>query len=412
MKKLLMLSLLVLMTFGCSDKKGSKAAEGSKAVSKEGKKIVFYRSPMDPSYVSEKPGKDGMGMDLKPVYEGDPSANLDLIKINGATTQKMGIRVDTVESGKLSRIVRALGQIEFDEPKVSKINMKFDGWIEELWVDETGQFVKKGDPLFSVYSPELVASEEEYLSILKKKMSGPHSAHFLKASKERLLQFDVPKSFIKNIEKTGKVSRTTIVRAPSSGYVVHKGAFVGTEFKAGANLFTLAELDALWIIADVFERDAPWVKKGQDATIEMDYMPGSLKEAKVDYIYPVLNKENRTIKIRLILPNPDVILKPGMFATVRIHTKPVAESVLVTSEAVIHSGERNIVFVYKGNGSFEPRDLKLGVKGDEKYQVLSGLEVGDKVVTSGQFLLDSESRLKEAVKKMLGSNIKEESEKL
>jgi len=410
MKKIIAMLLILTMVYGCSDKDSSKKMN-MPMTNKDGKKVVFYKSPMYPSFISKKPGKDGMGMDLVPVYEGDPSANLNIIKINGATIQKMGIRVETIEAGKLIRIVRALGQIEFDEPKVSKINMKFDGWIEKLWVDETGQFVKKGDPLFSVYSPELVASEEEYLSILKKNMTGPHSKHFLKSSKERLLQFDVPESFIKNIEKTGVVSRTTVVRAPRSGYVVHKSAFVGTEFKKGANLFTLAELNALWIIADVFERDAPWVKKGQSASIELDYMPGSLKEAKVDYIYPVLNRKNRTIKIRLILPNPNVILKPGMFATVRIHTNPVEDSVLVPTEAVIHSGERNIAFIYNGDGLFEPRELKLGVKGDEKYQVLSGLNVGDKVVTSGQFLLDSESRLKEAVKKMLGSNIKQQDKK-
>jgi Cu(I)/Ag(I) efflux system membrane fusion protein/cobalt-zinc-cadmium efflux system membrane fusion protein len=406
MKKIIKLLLMLIIVNGCSDKDSSRKMKMD-TTNKDGKKVVFYQSPMNPAFISKKPGKDGMGMDLVPVYEGDPAANLDIIKVKGSTIQKMGIRVETIEVGRLTRIVRALGQIEFDEPKVSKINMKFDGWIEKLWVDETGQFVKEGDPLFSVYSPELVASEEEYLSILKKNMKGPHSKHFLKSSRERLLQFDVPESFIKNIEKTGKVSRTTIVRAPRSGYVVHKSAFVGTEFKKGANLFTLAKLDALWIIADVFERDAPWVKKGQTASIEMDYMPGSLKDAKVDYIYPVLNRKNRTIKIRLILPNPNVILKPGMFATVRIHTKPIEDSILVPTEAVIHSGERNIAFIYRGDGLFEPRELKLGVKGDHQYQVLSGLKSGDKVVTSGQFLLDSESRLKEAVKKMLGSNIKE-----
>jgi len=406
MKKIIKLLLMLIIVNGCSDNDSSRKMKMD-TTNKDGKKVVFYQSPMNPAFISKKPGKDGMGMDLVPVYEGDPAANLDIIKVKGSTIQKMGIRVETIEVGRLTRIVRALGQIEFDEPKVSKINMKFDGWIEKLWVDETGQFVKEGDPLFSVYSPELVASEEEYLSILKKNMKGPHSKHFLKSSRERLLQFDVPESFIKNIEKTGKVSRTTIVRAPRSGYVVHKSAFVGTEFKKGANLFTLAKLDALWIIADVFERDAPWVKKGQTASIEMDYMPGSLKDAKVDYIYPVLNRKNRTIKIRLILPNPNVILKPGMFATVRIHTKPIEDSILVPTEAVIHSGERNIAFIYKGDGLFEPRELKLGVKGDHQYQVLSGLKSGDKVVTSGQFLLDSESRLKEAVKKMLGSNIKE-----
>jgi len=395
--------LLLMLALSCSKEKHEAMNINKMNTAKE---IVFYRSSMDPSYISKKPGKDGMGMDLVPVYADDPLANLDVIKIAGATVQKMGIRVERIGRGRLTRIVRALGHVEFDEPNVSKINMKFNGWIENLWVNETGQFVKKGAPLFSVYSPELVASEEEYLSILNKKMSGPHSKHFLRSSRERLLQFDVPESFIKNIEKTGKVSRTTTVYAPRSGYVVHKSAYVGTQFMKGANLFTLADLNALWIIADVFERDAPWIEKGQTATVELDYMPGSLKEAKVDYIYPVLNRKNRTIKIRLVLPNPDVTLKPGMFATIRIHTSPAQESVLVQSEAVIHSGERNIAFIYKGDGLFEPRDLKLGVRGDEEYQVLSGLKEGDMVVVSGQFLLDSESRLKEAVKKMLGSNIK------
>tara|TARA_Y100000590_G_C15745701_1_gene1021896 strand:- start:4319 stop:5548 length:1230 start_codon:yes stop_codon:yes gene_type:complete len=409
MKLIISSLILVLLFTGCKeDNKHAGMDMNSKSMgNNKGKKIVFYRSPMDPSFISKKPGKDGMGMDLVPVFEGDPAANLDSININGATIQKMGIRVASIKKGRLTRVVRALGQVEFDEPKVSKVNMKFDGWIEKLWVDETGQFVKKGDPLFAVYSPELVASEEEYLSILKKKLTGPHSKHFIQSAKERLLQFDVPESFIKNIEKTGQVSRTTTVRAPRSGYVIHKNAYVGTQFKKGANLFTLADLNALWVIADVFERDAPWVKVGQTGTIELDYMPGSLKEAKVDYIYPVLNKKNRTVKIRLVLPNPNVTLKPGMFATIRIHTKPTDESVLVPTEAVIHSGERNIAFIYKGNGSFEPRELKLGVKGDQYYQVLAGLAEEDKVVISGQFLLDSESRLKEAVKKMLGSNIKE-----
>ena len=370
-----------------------------------GRKVLFYKSPMDPSFISTKPGKDGMGMDLVPVYEGDPAANLDTIEVKGATVQTMGVRTAPVRRQELNRLVRALGRIEFDETRVSTVNMKFDGWIERLHVDETGKLVKQGQALFAVYSPELFASQQEYLQVLKGAAVGPHTAHIIRSARERLLQFDVPAGFVERLEKTRKPQRRVVIRAPSRGYVVHKKAFEGTFVKKGANLFTLADLDALWVMADVFEFDAPWVVEGQEATIELDYLPGHIQKASVDYVYPTLNQKSRTLQVRLVLPNPKVALKPGMFATVRIHTRPVGKTLVVPSEAVIHSGERNIAFISKGGGLFEPRDVKRGVRGDEGYQVLGGLVEGELVVTSGQFLLDSESRLKEAVKKLLGSNV-------
>jgi Cu(I)/Ag(I) efflux system membrane fusion protein/cobalt-zinc-cadmium efflux system membrane fusion protein len=283
--------------------------------------------------------------------------------------------------------------------------MKFDGWIEKLWVAETGQFVKEGDPLFAVYSQELWASQDEYLQILRSAPEGPHAKHLLQSARQRLLQFDVPPSFLREITKSGKPRRRVVIRAPATGYVVHKIAFEGTYVEEGVNLFTIADLDALWVLADVFESDAPWVTVGQEATLELDYMPGSMQTAKVDYVYPTLEEKTRTIKVRLILPNPAVLLKPGMFATVRIHTQPAEESVIVPNEAVIHSGERNVAFVSLGEGRFDPRELKLGVRGDDEYQVLDGLEDGEEVVVSSHFLLDSESRLKEVALKMLGGNL-------
>ena len=405
-QKLALAASLLLMTLtlvACEDdsEQALVGAEGDA----EGRKVVFYRSPMDPSFVSANPGKDGMGMDLVPVYEGDPGANLTTISLDGETVQRMGVRTQGVERGKLTRIVRAVGRVDLDETRVSEVNMKFDGWIEKLWVAETGQFVKRGAPLFAVYSPELWASQDEYLQIVRSRPEGPHAEHLLESARNRLLQFDVPREFIRQITKSGKPKRRVVIRAPSTGYVVHKAAFEGTYVEEGSNLFTIADLDALWVLADVFETDAPWVSVGQEATLELDYLPGSLQTAKVDYVYPTLDEKTRTIQVRLVLPNPAVLLKPGMFATVRIHTQPVEESVLVPSEAVIHSGERNVAFVSLGDGRFEPRDLELGVRGDENYQVIAGLKEGEDVVVSSHFLLDSESRLKEVALKMLGGNV-------
>ena len=379
--------------------------EGKAPLSSTDRKILYYRSSMNPSFISTKPGKDSMGMELVPVREGDPGANLRSIVLDGATIQRMGVRVAPVRRERLTRVVRALGRVDFDETRVTTINMKFDGWIEKLWLDETGQFVGKGAPLFAVYSPELVASEEEYLQAVRGGTSGPYAGRMVEAARRRLLQFDVSASLIDDITRSGKAQRDVVIRAPTKGFVIHKTALEGTFVKMGASLFTLADLKTLWVIADVYESDAMWVVAGQLATVEFDYLPGQIQQAKVDYVYPTLDKTSRTLQVRVKLPNPRIVLKPGMFATVRIHTQAAGDTLVVPSEAVIHSGERSVVFVSLGNGRFDPRDVQLGVSGEEKYQVLSGLKEGEQVVTSGEFLLDSESRLKESVEKMLGGNL-------
>lgn len=396
-----LLLLLAFIASACGD----STDESNGPETDPSRKVVYYKSPMDPSFIATKPGKDSMGMDLIPVYEGDPAANLDTIQLSGAVIQQSGVRVDKVRRGYLTRIVRALGRAQVDEARLSSINMKFDGWIEKLWVDQTGQKVKRWAPLFAVYSPELVASQLEYLQVLKSGAVGPHTAHLKRAARQRLLQFDVPRSFVRRLERTGKPQRRVVFSAPRGGYVIHKNALQGTFVKKGANLFTIGDLKAVWVIAEVYEFDAPFVAVGQKATVELDFLPGVMQEAKVDYIYPILDEKTRTIKVRFVLANPKILLKPGMFATVRIHTKPSGETLLVPDEAVIHSGERSVAFVSLGKGRFEPRELTLGMRGSDAYQVMKGLKEGELVVTSGQFLLDSESRLKEAVKKMLGSNV-------
>jgi len=389
------------MLGGCS----GAAEDTPAATSDDGEgAVLFYRSPMNPSFVSQNPGKDAMGMDLVAVHEGDPGADLNSLQIDGATIQRLGVRTQALTKQRLTRVIRAVGRIEFDESRVTTVNMKFDGWIERLYVTETGQYVRAGQPLFAIYSPELVAGQEEYLQIFRGTAGGPHSAHLIQAARQRLALFDVPNSFISRIERTGRAQRRISIPAPRSGYVIQKSAYEGTFVRMGANLFTLGEMDALWVMAEVYEFDAPWVAAGQEATIELTYLPGQMQTARVDYVYPTLNERTRTLQVRLVLPNPQVTLRPGMFATVRIHSEPVGETLVVPSEAVIHSGERNVVFVSLGNGRFEPRDASLGVSGQQGYQVLSGLEEGEEVVISGQFLLDSESRLRQVALDMLGSN--------
>jgi Cu(I)/Ag(I) efflux system membrane fusion protein/cobalt-zinc-cadmium efflux system membrane fusion protein len=252
-----------------------------------------------------------------------------------------------------------------------------------------------------------VASQREFAQVVEADLTGPHAAHLKKAARGRLSQFDLGKGIIDSIERTGKAQRWIVFTSPVNGYVTHKTAWQGSYVNKGANLFTIADLDALWIMADVYEYDASWLEKGQRATVVLDYLRGEVFDTTVDYVYPTLDERSRTLQVRLKLKNPDVVLKPGMFATVRIYTRPVEDALLVPPSAVIHSGERDVVFISKPGGRFEPRNLKLGARGEDAYQVLDGLEEGESVVVSGQFLLDSESQLKEAVKKMLGSNVGE-----
>ena len=365
---------LVMLAGGCDGPESKADHDGDHAASPAGSgegKVLYYRSPMDPSFISLKPGKDAMGMDLVPVREGDPGADLNTIVLNGAMVQQMGVRVAEVKRGALESVVRAAGRIEVDETRVAKVNTKYEGWVEKLYVNETGQKVKRGQALFAVYSPELVASQREYVQVVEAELSGPHAEHLKKAARGRLRQYDVSKALIDRIEKSGKAQRWTVFVSPAEGYVIHKTAWQGSYVERGANLFTIADLDALWVLADVYEYDAPWIVKGQRATVALDYLRGQVFETTVDYIYPTLDERSRTLRVRLKLDNlDDVTLKPGMFATVRIYTRPVENALLVPPSAVIHSGVRDVLFVAKGNGQFEPRDVRLGVRGDEAYEVL------------------------------------------
>jgi Cu(I)/Ag(I) efflux system membrane fusion protein/cobalt-zinc-cadmium efflux system membrane fusion protein len=369
-------------------------------------KIKYWVAPMDPKYISDKPGKSPMGMDLVPVYEGDKPAQASSGKevvIDPVVVQNMGVRVEKVEHGTIFRHVRTLGEILVAEDQVSVVNLRFNGWIEKIYVDQTGQKVKKGQKLFSVYSPELVSAQDEYL--LAVKADGADS-RLARSTARRLELWGISKGYIAKIANTGKTLRNITISAPRSGYVLHKNIVQGARVQAGSDLYRIGDLDRIWVNAEVYEHDAAWVQVGQKATMELSFQQGKTWEGNVSYVYPTLNPKTRTMTVRLEFNNPGLNMKPGMLAIVRIESQKKEHILTVPSEAVMHSGERRLVFIVRGYGRYEPREIITGIVGDNhQTEVLEGLTKGEQVVVSGQFLLDSESQLQEAVAKLLEARL-------
>jgi Cu(I)/Ag(I) efflux system membrane fusion protein/cobalt-zinc-cadmium efflux system membrane fusion protein len=357
-------------------------------------KILYWVAPMDPNFRSDEPGKSPMGMDLVPVYENDVAGG-GAISIDPAVVQNMGVRTAPVQSAPLMRTIRTVGHVDYNEDNLTTINSKVSGWLEKVFVQETGANVEKGQPLYEIYSPELVAAQQEYILSLD---SG--SANIRAAVRKRLEFFDVPASEIERLRRTREISKTMIINAPASGYVVHRTAVQGGNVMKGADLFRIADLSTVWVLAHIYEDEASYVQQGQEAIMTLPYMPGKKYRGVVDYVYPFVDSKTRDIKVRLVFPNHDLELKPEMFANVKLESRISDNALLIPDQAVIHSGERTVVFVVKGQGQFQPRQVELGPSDDQgRVQVISGLAQGEVVVTSAQFLLDSESRLREAAAK-------------
>ncbi|MCX8118472.1 MAG: efflux RND transporter periplasmic adaptor subunit [Desulfobacterota bacterium] len=327
------------------------------------------------------------------------------VQITAERQQLIGIKMGTVEMRPLEKVIRTVGRVDFDERKVVTISSKTGGWIEELYVDFTGRFVRQGEPLLTLYSPELVSAQEEYLIALRAKgdlmkSSFPEVAasgnSLADSAKRRLKLWDVSDDQIKALEESGQPKKTITLYAPYGGFVLEKMAYKGMNVMPGMSLFKLADLSTVWLYADLYEYDLPFIRPGQLATIQLSYLPGETLTGHVTYIYPSLNPETRTAKVRFEFPNPQGRLKPEMFAHVEIKV-PLGRKLVVPEGAVIDTGMRQMVIVDKGDGYFEPREVKVGAKVDHYYEVLRGLKVGERVVTSANFLIDSESRLKEAV---------------
>lgn len=367
---------------------------------------------MDPSYISPKPGKSPMGMDLIPVYEGEEAFG-STVKINPVTEQNMGVRTAKVERRDLSLAIRTFAEVETDEKRVSHIHTKISGWVERTFVATTGEKVVRGQQLLEIYSPQLVTAQDEYLdayhnlqilpassdSVLRRNME-----NILNSARTRLEYYDISSEQIKVLEETGKISKTLVIQSPYDGFVITKHVLDGMEVKPGMTLYTLADLSQVWIQARIYESELPWIAQGQRATVTLPYFPGESFEGIVDYIYPILETKSRTIKVRLVVDNEDLRLKPGMYANVTIQAEPVKNVVAVPQEAVLFSGERTLLFVALGGGRFAPRDITVGIQsGDHYYEIRDGLKPGETIVLSGQFLLDSESRLQEGIAKMLAN---------
>jgi len=375
------------------------------------RKILYWRAPMNPNYVSDRPGKSPMGMDLVPVYadEGE-SISGPAVRIDPVTIQNMGIRTAMVKRGPLVKTIRTIGRVDYDEQTVTFLNTKFEGWIEKLYVDETGQHVRKGEPLFDVYSPQLYSAQEEYLAALRGLKTLSASAKAVQAQARRLVEaariklayLDISDEQIDRLAATGKIQKTMTIHCPVEGIVTEKAVLEGMYVKPGMRLYTIADLSRVWVYLDVFEYQLPWIRLGQTATMTLPYVAGKQFTGKVVYIYPYLEPRTRVVKVRLEFENPALELKPGMYANVTLAADLDRQALLIPREAYIDSGTRKVAFVDLGNGRFEPREIQVGIEAEDgMVEVLDGLDEGEVVVTSGQFMLDAESRLQEAVAKMI-----------
>ncbi len=384
------------------------AAPGPAAdASQKPRKLLYYRNPMGLPDTSPVPKKDSMGMDYIAVYEGedDASAVPGEVKISTEKVQKLGVKTEAVAVRELARQVRAAGRVEIDERRMHTVSAKFEGWIERLHVNATGQPVGKGQALFEVYSPELVSAQREYavaakgIAALKDASAEMQSGmkQLAEASLVRLRNWDISEEQIKALTAGGEPKRTLSFRAPAGGVVLEKKAVAGMRFMPGEMLYQIADISAVWVLADVFERDIGALKVGAGVTVKINAYPDKSFAGKLAYIYPTLKAETRTVPVRIELANPGGLLKPAMYASVEMAPGGAKKLLTVPTSAVIDSGMRQIVLLQKAAGRFEAREVKLGERSDDYVEVREGLKEGDAVVVAANFLIDAESNLKAAL---------------
>lgn len=324
--------------------------------------------------------------------------------------QTIGVRYEEVARRPLDKVIRTVGRVAVDERRLAKVTIKFHGWIDKLLVSATGDHVRKGQILFTIYSPDLVATQEEYLlAVQSRKQLGESefpevargSKELLEATRRRLQLWDITDDHIRELEATGEVLKTLPIHSPMTGTVLKREALAGAHVDPGQELYSIADLSHVWVLADIYEYELAFVKKGQHAAVTLSYEPGTVLTGRLGFVYPTLDPKTRTAKVRFELDNPDEKLKPDMYANVELRV-PLGSRLSVPEEAVIESGQKQVVFIHHGGGRLEPRLIKTGVKTQEFYEVVDGLKEGEHVVTSANFLIDSESRLKAVVESMGG----------
>jgi len=401
MKRLITLVLFLIvpwLVFGCGRGKETAAHKGHEPEVQQGSAKAEDMEMKGLTMESiEKEGK------MQEVAAGT-------IQITPERQQLIGVKIGTVEMRPLDKVIRTVGRIDYDEKRMATVSIKVGGWIEDLYVDFTGRYVRKGEPLLTIYSPELVSTQEEYLAALEAKKSLAKSSFpevassgdaLVESARRRLKLWDVTDEEIRKLEEGGKSKRTLTFYAPLSGFVIEKSVYKGMNVMPGIVLYKLADLSVVWLYADIYEYELPYIRVGQEAAIQLTALPGETLRGKAIYIYPFLDSTTRTAKVRFTFPNPHGKLKPEMFANVEIKV-PLGQKLAIPEGAVIDTGIRQVAIIDKGSGYFEPREIKVGAKVDSYYEVIAGLKAGERVVTSANFLIDSESKLKEALGGMAG----------
>jgi Cu(I)/Ag(I) efflux system membrane fusion protein len=378
-----------------------QSAANASEPAQNGKKLLYYRNPMGLPDTSPTPKKDSMGMDYVPVYEGEEEGAGGL-KISPDKIQKLGVKTEAATLRTLDKVLRVAGRIEVDERRVFAIAPKFEGWVERLHVNTTGQPVGRGQPLFEVYSPELVSAQREYAIAVRGQASVGAEAkgamgQLAEASLLRLRNWDISEEQVKALAAGGEPRRTLTFRSPAAGVVTEKKAIQGMRFMPGETLYQIADTSSVWVVADVYEQDIGRVSVGAVAQVSLAAYPEKHFEGRIAYIYPTLKAETRTVPVRIELANPQGLLKPAMYAQVELPATASAPVLTVPASAVIDSGRRQVVLVQMSEGRFEPREVKLGQRGDDFIEVRDGIKAGDAVVTSANFLIDAESNLRAAV---------------
>ncbi len=359
------------------------------------REILYWVAPMDANYRRDKPGKSPMGMDLVPVYADGDSGDGSSVTIAPEVVQNLGVRTAVAERTRLWRSIDTVGYVDYDESRVSHIHLRTEGWIENLAVESEGERVTKGQRLFDLYSPDLVNAQEEFIQALKLGNQG-----LSRASRSRLKALGIPDSRISQLEKDRKPAQTIPVYASQDGVVASMSVREGMYVKPANNIMSLADLSSVWLLAEIFERQADWVKVGQSAEVRLAFLPGRTWEGTVEYIYPSLDPQTRTLKARLRFANPDETLKPNMYANIKIYGGPRDDVVAIPIEALIRTGREERVIIARGEGRFESRPVRAGIESGEWVEILEGMEPGENIVVSGQFLIDSEASLKASMTRM------------
>jgi Cu(I)/Ag(I) efflux system membrane fusion protein len=375
---------------------------------------LYYRDPMNPAITSPVPKQDEMGMDYVPVYaeeiKGKSSAPAGTVRIDSVTMQDIGVRTARVEQRSLARTIRTVGLVTYSEQLLARLHPKIEGWITRLYVDETGEHVKRNQELLQIYSPQLVATEEEYvlaLNSLEVLKNSPYkdvrqgAENLVRSTRERLAWLDVPPHQIRQLEKTREIEKNLHIHSPFDGIVVNIGAREGAYVTPQTEIYMIASLAKVWVYVEVYEYEIPWVKLGDEAVMTLAGLPGQAFKGRITYVYPYLESKTRTLRVRLEFDNPKRALKPEMFANVTILASRRIDTLVVPEEAVVDTGISDRVFVVRAPGEFEPRLVKVGVRAEGYAQILDGVKAGEEVVTSSEFLIDSESKLREAAELMV-----------